>query len=233
MRQASAAAFAIIKQFEGFRAKAYLCPAGVWTCGYGHTDGVGPHTTCTREQADAWLVDDVTWAEDAIHELVEQPLTQSQFDALVSFVFNIGRTQFARSTLLKKLNNGRYDEVPSELARWNKSKGRTLSGLIRRRSAEAELWNGGNDTFSEMPQAVEPDAEPKPLSESRTLVGAQLAAGGIGLTGIAEVLPKLLPVAGVFERLADGAPWVLLVIALAAIGFMVYARLDDRAKGRN
>lgn len=131
----------LIKEFEGFRSRAYLCPAGVWTVGYGHTQGVRSGDVVTREQAEALLRQDLTDAEHAVDKWVDVPLGGNQFAALVSFVFNVGSGAFKDSTLLRLLNRGDYLSVPGQLKRWNKSGGRVLKGLVRRREAEAKLWS--------------------------------------------------------------------------------------------
>src|SRR5690606_20728399 len=103
----------LIKQFEGLRLKAYKCPSGIWTIGYGHTKGVYPGMTITEELADKFLVDDIWYFERDVESLVKVPLTQGQFDALVSFAFNVGSDiddddiaeGLGDSTLLKKLNS--------------------------------------------------------------------------------------------------------------------------------
>ena len=92
----------LIKTFEGYRSEAYLCPAGRWTIGYGHTSGVEPGDTCTREEADEFLKEDLINAENAVNAQ-NLDLSQTQFDALVSFVYNIGSGAFQDSTLLKLL----------------------------------------------------------------------------------------------------------------------------------
>jgi len=130
--------------------KAYLCPAGVWTIGWGHTKGVKEGDTCTPEQADRWLDEDTDWAERAVNDLVEVPLNQNQFDALVSFVFNVGRgsghddphgpSGFMGSTLLRLLNMADYAGAANQFRRWDKSKGRVLNGLVLRRMDEKALF---------------------------------------------------------------------------------------------
>src|SRR5215207_9583173 len=111
----------LIRFFEGLVLKAYPDPgsgAEPWTIGYGKTIGVTPGMTCTQAQADAWLAWDVARFERAIERLVKVPLTQSQFDALVSFTFNVGERAFARSTLLRRLNAGAYAEIATQIKRW-------------------------------------------------------------------------------------------------------------------
>lgn len=133
--------FELICRYEGFRKEAYRCPAGVWTIGYGHT---GPEVcsglTTTREEALQWLKRDVAWAEKAVNA-EGLSLNQDQFDALVSFVFNVGAGNFRSSTLLKKIReNPCSPEIRTEFARWNKAKGSVLPGLVLRRKEEAELY---------------------------------------------------------------------------------------------
>jgi lysozyme len=130
----------IIKEAEGLRLKAYLCPAKVWTIGFGHTKGVKEGDTCTISQADAWLREDCQEAEEAVARLITAPLTQEQFDALVSFTFNLGATNLRNSTLLKRLNALDYDSAADELLKWVKAGGVTLAGLVKRRAKERELF---------------------------------------------------------------------------------------------
>lgn len=136
----NSAGLALIKQFEGCKLEAYQDGAGVWTIGTGHTHGVKAGDTCSQEQADAWLEQDLIGAETAVSSLVKVPLSDNQFAALVSFTFNEGQGKLAGSTLLKKLNEGGYDLVPTYLKSWIFVAGKQCQGLVRRRAAEAELW---------------------------------------------------------------------------------------------
>jgi len=133
---------ALIRYFEGCRLDAYLCPAGVWTIGYGHTKGVKEGDTIDQEAAEAFLIEDLEEFEGYITEMVEVPLSQSQFDALVSWTFNLGPGNLERSTLLAKLNQGEYTDVPFEIKRWTRAGGVILPGLVKRRNAEAALFEG-------------------------------------------------------------------------------------------
>lgn len=139
-RKTNKAGVDLIKHFEGFRADAYLCPADVWTIGYGHTGGVKHYQKVTKEEAEQLLREDLSDAEAAVVRYITVSLTDNQFSALTSFTFNLGAGNLKSSTLRRKLNAGQYDAVPSELARWVKSGGRTLQGLVRRRAAEGELF---------------------------------------------------------------------------------------------
>lgn len=137
---------ALIKEFEGFSATEYLCPAGKRTIGYGHllADGESYPEGITEERAEELLRDDIAEAEDAVIRLVDVPLSPNQFDALVSFVFNAGCENFRRSTLLRRLNTGDYAAVPDQLMRWVYAGRKLSAGLMRRREAEAELFDTEN-----------------------------------------------------------------------------------------
>lgn len=148
----SDAGLQLIKDFEQCRLAAYQCSAGVWTIGWGHTKGVKQGDTCTQAQADAWLAEDVAEVEQGVRLLVKVPLTQGQFDALVSFAFNCGldidvdtiAEGLGDSTLLRKLNAGDYIGAALEFQKWDKSSGMTLRGLTRRRLAERALFEYRN-----------------------------------------------------------------------------------------
>ena len=131
----------LIKKFEGCEYNAYKCAAGVWTIGYGHTKTAREDRLIIKSTADRLLAEDLAEFEEYVNTLVKVPLTQNQFDALVSWTFNLGPTNLTESTLLKKLNAGDYDAVPDEIRRWNKAGGEVLEGLVRRREAEAALFN--------------------------------------------------------------------------------------------
>lgn len=140
----SSAGRSLIENAEGLRTVAYLCPAGVPSIGYGHTRGVHMGMTCTKEQADAWLEEDLADAEEAINTLVKVPLTQGQYDALVSFVFNFGARKFGASTLLVLLNTRHYAEAAKQFRLWCHGmvdgEMQVLPGLVKRRAAENDLF---------------------------------------------------------------------------------------------
>ena len=136
----------LIKHFEGCVLNAYKCPAGVWTIGYGHTKDVQPGDEWSEDHADHMLEVELHEYEGYINNLVTCPLTQNQFDALVSWVYNLGSANLQASTLLKRLNAGDYPDVPNQIKRWNKAGGEVLEGLTRRREAEATMFEGGEWT---------------------------------------------------------------------------------------
>lgn len=126
--------------FEQCRLVPYLDSAGILTNGWGNTHGVIPGVPITQAQADADLLENVQNAVNAVNRLVTTPLTQHQFDACVDFVFNAGQGNFASSTLLRDLNDGRYLLAAQEFKRWDMAGGAHLAGLARRRQAEADLF---------------------------------------------------------------------------------------------
>lgn len=132
----------LIKLFEGYSERVYMCAGGKYTIGYGHTKGVEPGDTCTREQAEKYLRDDLQDAEEAIEALISVPLAQNQFDALVSLVYNIGSGNFFDSTIRRVINLkiSDIDEYRRAWMMWVKSKGKVLKGLVRRREAEFKLF---------------------------------------------------------------------------------------------
>lgn len=133
----------VVREFEGLRLEAYLDTGGVWTIGYGHTgEEVRRGLTIGLAQAETWLTEDLREAEGYVSKLVKVGLTQNQFDALVSFVYNIGGTAFGYSTLLRKLNAGDYEGAANQLLRWNKDNGKVIGGLTNRRKKERELFLG-------------------------------------------------------------------------------------------
>ena len=130
----------LVKSFEGFSATAYTCAGGKVTIGYGSTDGVTLADTVTEEEAEAMLLRDLEKASDAIDDYVDVPLTQGQYDALCSFIYNVGRQAFRGSTLLRLLNEGKHTAAGNQLPRWNKASGKVLPGLVRRREAERRMF---------------------------------------------------------------------------------------------
>ena len=130
----------LIKYFEGFEDTAYLCPANVWTIGYGRTRNVKEGDRITEAQAERDLLEELEEFKHQVLHSVKVELTQNELDALTSWTYNLGVGNLNSSTLLKKLNTGDKDSVPSEMLRWNKAAGKVLAGLTRRREAEAKLW---------------------------------------------------------------------------------------------
>lgn len=130
----------LIKMFEGLKLKVYKCPKGKLSIGYGHTKTVKPDMIITEEEANKLLLEDIKNVESHINKVIIVPLTQNQLDALCSFVYNVGVGNFKRSTLLKKLNKGLYEEAAKELLKWDKVNNKPLKGLTKRRKIEYEIF---------------------------------------------------------------------------------------------
>lgn len=127
----------LTEQFEGCQCVAYKDSGGIPTIGYGHTQGVKMGMSCTIDQAEAWLMQDIQSAAATVNKLVRVPLTQGEFDALTDFVFNAGSGNFLHSTLLTLLNKEDFQGAANEFEKWDKCAGQVVSGLLRRRQAEA------------------------------------------------------------------------------------------------
>ena len=164
MRDINDVGLELVKSFEGIpdgdpttvKIDPYLDPIGIWTIGWGHAIRVGADYLrgkenrkaamdlypggITKEQAEQLLRGDLMDACRDVESLVDVDLTDNQFGALVSFTFNLGRGNLAKSTLLKKLNAGDYSSAAAEFPKWNKAGGKVLKGLVARRAAEAELF---------------------------------------------------------------------------------------------
>lgn len=140
------AAIDLIKEFEGFEPKAYRDPVGIWTIGYGTTEmagvGIDPKAgmTITQDDAERYLQLAVQKFAASVEDLIDVPVTENQFGALVSLAYNIGPSALAKSTVMKRLNAGDYQGAADAFAMWNKAGGKVLPGLTRRRAAERALF---------------------------------------------------------------------------------------------
>jgi len=199
----SSAGLDLICQFEGYhtalsdgRCVAYRCPANVLTIGWGCTEGVKEGMIWTRDEAQVALCRELEKFEAGVTQLVTVKLNQNQFDALVSFTYNVGLSAFERSTIRRKLNAVDYRGAASAFKLWNKGGGRVLRGLVNRRARESTLFLTPMDapTEPDMPQAVEPSREPvgKPTI-------AVAAAGGATLI---PAVPSLIT-----ENAANASTW--------------------------
>ena len=132
-----------VAAWETLRTRAYDDGGGVWTIGYGHTRGVRRGDICTPQEAEDWLDEELANVDDEVSALLEVPVSQSEFDALVSLAYNIGVSALAGSTLLKLLNQGQHSQASAQFVRWNKDNGRTLRGLLARRAGELLMFMFG------------------------------------------------------------------------------------------
>jgi lysozyme len=134
------ACISLVKYFEGCRLKAYRCPAGVLTCGWGTTEGVTEGDEWTQEEADQRLVEDLSIFETRVKRLLLLDPTPNQLAALVSFAYNVGTHNLRESTLLRLFNAGDMQGAADQFPRWNKANGKVLPGLVVRRDAERRLF---------------------------------------------------------------------------------------------
>ena len=218
----------LIKKWEALRLEAYMpTPHDVWTIGWGHTKGVKPGMIITKEKAQQYFYEDTAWAVKAVNDLVKVPVSQNQFDSLVSLVFNIGTPNFRKSTLLRKLNNGDYQGAAEQFPRWNKQRQNgklvVLRGLTRRRAEEMEYFLSSVSS-KEWPSnnvEVEGPAPLKPIGLSKELVGGVAAL----LSGVGSLFGDTLPV-------NDNTLSTVFCVALVGVGLMlVYNRLKARRNG--
>lgn len=178
--QISPEGVALVKSFESCVLTTYRDSVGVPTNGWGHT---GPDVqigqTIPQALANENLLRDLRKSESYVALEVKVPLQQHQFDALVSFVFNCGYGNFRKSTLLKKVNAKRFDEVPAEFMKWTRAGGRELAGLVRRRRAEAALWRNCSDNSDTLVE--ESGASPdRPKSKQARFISPEGALPLIG-----------------------------------------------------
>ena len=208
-RQISPHGLAKLKQWEGLKTKAYKDSGGVWTIGYGHTATAGepkPRAgmVITAAEAESILLKDLTQYEAAVESLVKVELNDNQFAALVSFVYNIPLVSFKKSTLLKKLNAGNYDAVPTELMKWTKAGGKKIQGLVNRRRAEGYLWMEGAFVTSK-------DVVPEPKKENLLLKPEVLGPVGSVLSGTSAIATGSGPV-----------QWALAAVMVICVAIGLY-----------
>jgi lysozyme len=228
----SADGLALVKEFEGLRLKAYKCPAAVWTIGYGHTSAAGAPIVSadmliSKENAEEILQRDMVQYEDGVRKLVTVGLTQGQFDALVDFAYNAGVGALQKSTLLKKVNAEKFDEVPAEFMKWTKGGGKELPGLVRRRRAEVKLWRGletekpvCNDEARAEPDLPVPK---KSIMQSKEANGAVIAGGAGAIAVVQEVMPIVKEGGNILSAMS-GTALVCLVIMVAAGAIWYFRR---------
>ncbi len=141
----------LTESFEGCKLTSYQDSVGVWTIGYGHTRNVTQGMTCTQEQAEAWLEQDISLAVLCVNSDVKDVVTQGEFDALVDFIFNLGVGAFEHSTLLEYVNAGNFDAAAAQFPRWDLACGHVMAGLLRRRMAEQAVFTA----FENSPDKVQ------------------------------------------------------------------------------
>jgi lysozyme len=230
----------MLRRLEGYRCKAYKDAGGVWTIGYGHTSMAGapqvkPGMRISRREADAILARDVAGFARGVARLLDVPLSDGQFSALVSFAYNIGLENFRRSSVLRAVNSGNFAAVPRRLSLWVKAGGRVLPGLVSRRAAEAAMFIAATPAASE-PAAAEAFA-PGP-DEIEPLPGTPMRQSSTGfaaiVSGLAAVASSIAAGFGELAGAVNGRVFVLLaavVIVVAALWILKERRLKAREDG--
>ena len=215
---------AVLKDFEGCRLTAYLDVTGIPTIGYGFTAGVILGDAMTQDQCDARLGRELVAYEMGVMSATKGDCTQSEFDALVSLAWNIGIDGMQKSSVIKAHNRGDKQSAARAFGLWNKAGGKVVSGLTRRRAAEAALYLSDDALDSQMPQKIDPE---KPMATSTTVIAGSTAAIATA-TQIADAVGKLK---GSVSGLGDWFMPAVAVVALVAIGWVLYERYQNRARG--
>ena len=230
----SARGIKLLTDFEGFRGEAYRDIVGVLTIGYGFTDGVKLGDKMSRAQADYRLQNDLHNYELAVEQAAGR-CTQNQFDALVCFAWNVGIAGMRGSSVIKAHRRGDYEAAARAFGLWNKAGGKVVSGLVRRRSAEAALYlepmpdDVSDGAAPDMPQAV--DAE-RPMTASNIVKAGGATAAVSALSVAGQVAQQIHDIK---VALGDWLPYAILGLAVAGIGFglwTVYERWKQRTEGR-
>ncbi|UOF79772.1 lysozyme [Caudoviricetes sp.] len=231
MKMSNAGIDAMLKKFEGCKLKAYRCPAGILTIGYGHTSAAGaPEVTegmtITQDQALEILHRDLGKYEKGVKDLVKVELTQNQFDVLVDFAYNAGVGALAKSGLLRAVNARNFDAVPDELMKWTKGGGKVLPGLVKRRQAESAWWRAHEHHPDDHDDhRMEPDTVPvKKMAESKQGNSA-VAIGALGSVGAAkEVVEQVQEANDLFGTVMGlfGNTQFLMMVVIVGLGCAIW-----------
>lgn len=222
----SSQGISLIKEFEGFREHAYRDPVGIWTIGYGFTRSVQAGDRMTREQADRRLRDELGQYERAVEQATGGSVTQAQFDALVSFAWNVGIKGMAGSSVIKAHNRGDRQAAARAFGLWNKAGGKVWPGLTRRRAAEAAMYLSGDPV--EMPQAVEPESH---MTASPINRAGVVAGGTAAVATVAETARTVADVKYSVTSLGDWLIPILLLVIVGLCGYLVWQRVRQRREG--
>jgi len=233
----SAKGVRLICEFEGFRANAYLDPVGIPTLGYGFIDGVSLGDTITQYEAQQRMGRELVKYERGVMQACRVPVNQNQFDALVCFAFNVGVAGMASSSVIKALNRGDNKAAARAFGLWDKAGGRVFAGLTRRRAAEAALFlEPVSDDVSDpvegavlaMPQKVDGET---PLTASPINKASVVAGTTAAIASASEIVGAVNNFKRGFADLSDWAIPVLLVATVAAAGFVIWQRWQQRRGG--
>ena len=216
-----------IARSEGCKLKAYRCPAGVWTIARGRTKGVKPGDTCTQEQADRWFLEDLTEFAEGVKTNLTRPASLNELGALVSLAYNIGLGGFARSTVLRKHNEGDTQSAARAFALWNQAtvngKRQVLPGLTARRAREAALYL--SDDEQPMPQKVEAESSIKRSPIATAGAASVLTGLTAGLAAWTEQGQQIAATLGVDPMVG----FAIVVVWTGAVS--LYQRIKQRREG--
>lgn len=242
---------ALIQEFEGFSPVAYRDPIGIWTIGYGFIEGVREGDRITRDQARTRLMHELQTYERGVLKATGGRVTQNQFDALVSFAFNVGVAGMERSSVIRAHRRGDHQAAARAFSLWNKAGGKVWAGLTRRRAAEAALYlEQVPDDVSDpiygprtlMPQQVEPESRmaTSPINRAATVIGGTSAVAAVA--ELASTVQTVSMAADTVAQAKDSAeglgaslgpllvPALLLAVAVLA-GVIVWQRWKQRQEG--
>jgi len=220
----------LIKEFEGFRAEAYKpIPSDPWTIGYGTIRGVKPGDVITRAEAERRLRHELVEYERAVERATGGNATQPQFDALVSFAYNVGVKGMAGSTVIKRHNAGDHQAAARAFGLWNKAGGKVWPGLTRRRAAEAALYltpDPASQPVENIEYAMPAEVEPeRSLAQSEISRASFVTGGTAAVATVAEVTRSVADIKYGMDSLMD---WIVPVLLAVVVGLSVYIFVQRR-----
>lgn len=222
----------LLCEFEGFRGNAYLDPVGIPTIGFGFIEGVQMGDKMTLAEAKERLKHELVKYEHGVESAMTRTPTQSQFDACVVCAFNIGVAGFRKSSILKAHNRGDSQAAARAFALWNRAGGKTWPGLTRRRAAEAAMYlepvAQEEVEQPEMPQRVD---EERPMAASTINRAGVIAGGSTAIVAATETVNSINYLKRGVDDLQDWLVPVLLIIAVCAVGYIIYERVKQRREG--
>lgn len=229
----------LIKEFEGFRSKAYrdVAKPDLWSIGYGFVDGVKAGDSITKEAADERLMYELVKYERGVLNACVVPPNQNQFDALVCFAWNVGISGMRGSSVIKAHNRGDFQSAARAFGLWNKAGGKVWPGLTRRRAAESALYlepivdftaDEDNGPAQDMPQVVEPE---RPMRTSNILRASTVAGGTAALATVAETVQTVNTIKWGVDSLGAWLVPLLMLTVLVLVGYIAWERLRQRREG--
>jgi lysozyme len=229
MMNTSPRGIALLKQFEGFKQDAYQDVVGVWTIGYGFTEGVKAGDIMSRDQAEERLREELQdYERTVLRACGDKTPNQNQFDAMVCLAWNIGREGFKTSTVAKAHRRGDFEAAARAFNLWNKAGGKVVRGLVRRRAAEAALYLEPIMDTESMPQRLDGESR---FTDSRINKAGIATAGTATIATVAEVTSTVRAIKDDADTLREWAMPIALVIIVVLAGYIVWTRIKMRKDG--